>query len=127
VTRSRRSALFDFEGKEITKSPLTVPEVIVAMLLFVTMLGLHLTFTPWLFDSHPIDEIQYYELENVPAPSDAQSFAINHGSAIYYEDGVPSEHPIKRITILGAALAMWAGLIGIAFRARKRARSTATE
>lgn len=112
---------------KLTNSPLTRAEITVALLLFVSTLGLHLSFTPWLFASHPINEIQHYNVENVPPPDHARSFAINHGRAIYYNDDVPRVHPVKRIVILAAALGMWVALVGIAFRARQRARATAAE
>jgi hypothetical protein len=93
------------------------------ILLFVPLGGLHLIFTPWLFASHPIKDLKYYEIDNEPAPPEAKSFAINHGSAIYYVDSVPADHPEKRNLIFGIALALWLGLLVVGFRAYRRSKA----
>jgi hypothetical protein len=57
------------------------------MLLFVAYGG-------WLF-SRPIESFSSYGLPGVTPPTYARSFSINHGHAVYYRDGGPSEHPWK--------------------------------
>lgn len=83
----------------------------------------------WLLGSKPIETISSYDLENVPPPPYAKSFAINHGEAIYYRDGVASEHPYKQTLIyislsVPVLVAGWAH-IELDLRRRRRRRHAA--
>jgi hypothetical protein len=103
---------------------LTIKEIVICALLFIPLMGLHLVFTPWLFASKPIEALEYHELKNEPAPDWANSFAINHGSAIYYKDKPSEFHPIKKNTILGVAIFLWISLLILIYRAHKREKMT---
>ncbi len=99
---------------------LTIREGVILALLFIPLIGLHLAFTPWLFASNPVSALEYHELKNEPAPEWASSFAINHGSAIYYKDKIPKFHPVKRFTILGVGFLLWVSMLILIYRAHKR-------
>lgn len=105
------------------KAPITIPEAFIALVLFISLLGMHITYTPWLIGSEPIEAIDKYDIDNKPAPESAKSFAVNHGSAVYYEDGVPKQHPIKSIGIIVIALLLWVGILAIMYRAHRRSRN----
>ena len=95
----------------------------VAMLLvFVAMMAMFLTFTDWILGAQPISEIEYFELENTPPPEYARSFSINHGSAIYYRDDVPSKHPLKRNIIFIVFFGLYGALLAMIFVSRRRAK-----
>jgi len=57
-------------------------------------MGLFIRFIPWITSSELISKLVEHNLSNDSPPSWAQSFAINHGEAMYYKESVPSEEPI---------------------------------
>lgn len=67
---------------------------IVISIHFIVFIVLFVRFVPWLFGSKPITEITSYNLTNLPSPDWALSFAINHGSAMYYKQPIPGETPL---------------------------------
>jgi hypothetical protein len=71
-------------------------------LLIVAFFSLFIRFVPWLFGSYPITVIDQFNLKNTPPPEGAQSFAINHGSAMYFNEPIPSEIPILTIAVVVA-------------------------
>ena len=58
---------------------------------------------PWLM-AHDISKIENYESPTPKPPSWAQSFSVNHGSFIYYDDS-RSSNPKRLWLYLGANLA----------------------
>ena len=95
------------------------------LVIFLVMMFLFLTYTGWVLGARPMSELAHYELENTPPPEYARSFSINHGSAVYYRDDVPSKHPVKRNVILAAFFGLYAvllALIIVLWRQKKRAR-----
>ena len=92
------------------------------VLIFVLMMAMFLSYADWILGAQPIAEIGYYDLENTPPPSHARSFSINHGTAIYHRDGVPSEHPVKRNSILGAFFGLYAVFLALVLKSRTNAK-----
>lgn len=73
---------------------------------------------PW-FSSRPISQIELFDVDNVPPPPDARSFAINHGKAIYFHHGTPSEEPIRSFFLFLLWAVQFALLIALShFRER---------
>ena len=89
---------------------------------FAAIMVLFLSYVGWILGSKPIAEIGMHELDNTPPPEYARSFSINHGSAIYYRDGVPSQHPMKRNTILAAFFGLYGVFLGLVFVSRRKAK-----
>jgi hypothetical protein len=91
-------------------------------LILAVMMAMFLNYTGWIFGARPIAEIEHYELDNTPPPDYARSFSINHGSAVYYRDNVPSKHPTKRNTIVAAFFGLYGVLLALIFVSRRNAK-----
>lgn len=68
--------------------------------LIVAFFGLFIRYVPWLFGSKPIHIVEDSGVDNLPAPVGALSYAINHGSAMYYYEPIPSEAPVQTTLVI---------------------------
>ena len=108
-----------------TKRILGYPEFATAVamaLLFAVMMVTFLGFAGWMLGAKPINEIEYYDLENTPPPEYARSFSISHGSAVYYRDDVPSKHPGKRNMVLAVFFGSYGILLVLIIASRRKAK-----
>lgn len=73
---------------------------VMVVFVFILLMASFVRYVPWVVSSKPISALSYHELQNEPAPKWANSFAINHGRAIYYKDYPSNERPGKRVTLV---------------------------
>ena len=92
------------------------------LVVFLVMMLMFLTYTGWILGACPMSEIEYFELENTPPPDYARSFSINHGTAVYYRDDVPSNHPTKRNAILAIFFGLYGVLLTLVFVSWRKAK-----
>ncbi|MCP5537222.1 MAG: hypothetical protein H7A51_13460 [Akkermansiaceae bacterium] len=59
--------------------------LVIQAILIVSAMYVFMKTIPWL-TAQNISEISSYEDPSPPPPSEAESFAVNHGHFIYYED-----------------------------------------
>ena len=74
---------------------------------FGILMGLFIRFIPWLTSSEPVSSTINYNLRNGIPPEWAQSFAINHGNAMYYKESIPSEEPILASIVVLSFIALF--------------------
>lgn len=99
------------------------PRMAVAMaLVFTVMLAMFVHYSGWILGARPLSEIEHYELDNTPPPDYARSFSINHGSAVYYRDDLPSKHPEKTGFIITIFFGLYGALLAMIFVSRRRAK-----
>jgi hypothetical protein len=87
--------------------------------LIIAFFGLFIRFVPWLFGSKPISDIYNYDLDNLPPPDNALSFSINHGSAIYFNEKIPSEEPNMVMLAISSFLIVFVLLFLLGMKLKK--------
>lgn len=73
-------------------------------------------YAPWALSNKPIENINNYQLSNLPPPEGAVSFAINHGAAIYYYEKTQLE-------LVGVSIALLISIVVLAILLGKSARN----